>query len=154
MLFQPCCLDIKRTEIHQKSLSTIFQASWGKENVWELCSHVARHGSIVRNQTTLRSLSIQGSQKTVSRHKGFRRFCSHTLHLRARSILALFYVTDIPGPVIIGLPASTELILLQFNWVRQTRHPHTSSYGCLKDKASKQDRETILIRDEQDLITQ
>ena len=50
------------------------------------------------------------------------------------STLAPFYVTDIPGPAIIGLPTSTALNLLQFNCAIQTQHPHTSNHGCIKDK--------------------
>ena len=66
--------------------------------------------------------------------------------------LAPFYVTDIPGPAIIGLPTSTDLNLLQFNCAIQTQHPHTSSQGCLKDKTLEQAKETTPIRDKQDLI--
>ena len=54
------------------------------------------------------------------------------------STLAPFYVSDIPGPVIIGLPTSTDLNLLQFNCAIQTQHPHTSSDGCLKDKTPEE----------------
>ena len=68
--------------------------------------------------------------------------------------LAPFYVTDIPGPAIIGLPTSTDLNLLQSNCAIQKQHPNTSSHGCLKDKTLEQAKETTLIRDNQDLITQ
>ena len=68
--------------------------------------------------------------------------------------LAPFYVTDIPGPAIIGLPTSTDLNLVQFNCAIQTQHPHMSSDGCLRDKTPEQAKETIPIRDKQDLITQ
>jgi len=54
------------------------------------------------------------------------------------STLAPFYVSDIPGPAIIGLPTSTDLNLLQFNCAIQTQHPHTSSDGCLKDKTPEE----------------
>jgi len=70
------------------------------------------------------------------------------------STLAPFYVTNIPGPAIIGLPTSTDLNLLQFNCAIQTQHRHTSSHGCLKDKTLEQAKETTLIRDKQDLIAQ
>ena len=49
------------------------------------------------------------------------------------STLAPFYITDIPGPAIIGLPTPADLNLLQFSCAIQA-HPHTSSQGCLKDK--------------------
>ena len=68
--------------------------------------------------------------------------------------LAPFYVTDIPGPAIIGLPTSTDLNLVQFNCAIQTQHPHMSSDGCLRAKTPEQAKETIPIRDKQDLITQ
>ena len=70
------------------------------------------------------------------------------------STLAPFYVTDIPGPAIIGLPTSTDLNLLQFNCAIQTQHPHTSNHGCLKDKNLEQAKETTPIKDKQDLIKQ
>ena len=70
------------------------------------------------------------------------------------STLAPFYVTDIPGPAIIGLPTSTEMNLLQFNCGIQTQNPLTSSHGCLKDKTLDQAKETTLVRDKQDLIKQ
>ena len=68
--------------------------------------------------------------------------------------LAPFYVTDIPGPAIIGLPNPADLNLLKFNCAIQTQRPHISGVGCLKDKTPEQAKETILIRDKQDLITQ
>ena len=68
--------------------------------------------------------------------------------------LAPFYVTDIPGPAIIGLPTSTDLNLVQFNCAIQTQHPCMSSDGCLRDKTPEQAKETIPIRDKQGLITQ
>ena len=70
------------------------------------------------------------------------------------STLAPFYVTDIPGPAIIGLPTSTALNLLQFNCAIQTQHPHTSNHGCIKDKNLQPAKETTLIKDKQDLIKQ
>jgi len=70
------------------------------------------------------------------------------------STLTPFYVTDIPRPAIIDRPTSTDLNLLQFNYAIQTQHPHTSSHGCQKDKTLEQAKETILLRDKQDLITQ
>ena len=63
-------------------------------------------------------------------------------------------MTDIPDPAIIGLPTSTDLNLLQYNCAIQTQNPHTSSDGCLKDKTLEQARETILMKDKLDLITQ
>ena len=70
------------------------------------------------------------------------------------STLTPFYVTDIPGPAIIGLPTSTALNLLQFNCAIQTQHPHTSNHGCLKDKNLEQAKETTLIKDKEDLLKQ
>ena len=70
------------------------------------------------------------------------------------STLAPFYVTDIPGPAIIGLSTSTDLNLLQFNSAIQTQHPHISNHGCLKDKNLQQAKETTPIKDKQDLIKQ
>lgn len=39
---------------------------------------------------------------------------------------ASFFVTDTPGPAILGLPTSTDLNLLKFNCTIQTQHLHTS----------------------------
>ena len=73
---------------------------------------------------------------------------------RKESTLAPFYVTDIPGPAIIGLPTSTDLNLLQFNCAIQTKHPHISNHGCLKDQNLEQAKETTPIKDKQDLTQQ
>ena len=73
-----------------------------------------------------------------------------------RMLCSPFYITDIPGPAIIGLPTSTDLNLLQLkNYCAiQTQHPHNSSHGCLKDKNLEQAKETTPIKDKQDLIKQ
>lgn len=67
------------------------------------------------------------------------------------STLAPFYFTDFSGPTIIYLPTCTDVNMLQFNCVKQTQHPDTSSDGCPQGKTPEQVKENILITDKQDL---
>ena len=45
-----------------------------------------------------------------------------------------FYVTDTPGPAIIGLPTSTDLNLLKFNCTIKTTSPHQRRCQCTNNQ--------------------
>ncbi|KAL9964120.1 hypothetical protein ACROYT_G027704 [Oculina patagonica] len=71
---------------------------------------------------------------------------------------ASFYVTDTPGPAILGLPTSTDLNLLKFNCTIKTEHLYTSNINTSDARSianpPEQPREPPPIKDKQDLIAQ
>ncbi|KAL9967831.1 hypothetical protein ACROYT_G026128 [Oculina patagonica] len=69
---------------------------------------------------------------------------------------ASFYVTDTPGPAILGLPTSTDLNLLKFNCTIQAEHLYTSNASDARSIANppEQRKEPPPIKDKQDLIAQ
>ena len=69
---------------------------------------------------------------------------------------ASFYVTDTPGPAILGLPTSTDLELLKFNCTIQAQQLHTSGASGEQtiSNSPEQPKETSPIKDKQDLIAQ
>ena len=75
---------------------------------------------------------------------------------RGENSTASFYVTDTPGPAILGLPTSTDLKLLKFNCNIQTQHLDTSGASGAKtiNNSPEQPKETSPIKDKQDLIAQ
>ena len=78
--------------------------------------------------------------------------CSHG----GKNSTASFYVTDTPGPEILGLPTSTDLNLLKFNCTIQAQHLHTNgtSGAHTISNSPVQPKETFPIKDKQDLIAQ
>ena len=69
---------------------------------------------------------------------------------------ASFYVTDTPGPAILGLPTSTDLNLLKFNCTIQTQQLHTSGDAGAQTISNSPDqpKEPSPFKDKQDLIAQ
>ncbi|KAL9956099.1 hypothetical protein ACROYT_G037526 [Oculina patagonica] len=69
---------------------------------------------------------------------------------------ASFYVTDTPGPAILGLPTSPDLNLLKFNCTIQAEHLYTSNASDARSIANppEQPKEPPPIRNKQDLIAQ
>ena len=67
---------------------------------------------------------------------------------------ASFYVTDTPGPAIVGLLTSTDLNLLKSSFTIQTQHLHTSSTSGAQtiSNSSEQLKRTSSIKDKQSLI--